>query len=73
MYDFSDYETFKELLGDFYYRKITIDEAERKQDEFDAVLGVLSKYTLRDQNYIEVKNKLLDNAKKFLRGERKNY
>ena len=32
---------------------MTIDEAERKQDEFDAVLGALSEYSPRDQKYIE--------------------
>ena len=31
-YDFSDYKTFKELFRDLYYRKMTINEAERKQD-----------------------------------------
>ena len=34
-YDFSDYRTFKELFKDLYYRTITIDEAESKQDEFN--------------------------------------
>ena len=33
-YDFSDYKTFKELFRDLYYRKMTIDDAELKQDEF---------------------------------------
>ena len=32
-YDFSDYKTFKELFRDLYYRTVTIDEAESKQDE----------------------------------------
>ena len=40
-YDFSDYRTFKELFRDLYYRNLTIDEAESKQDEFNAVLDVL--------------------------------
>ena len=42
-YDFSDYKTFKELFRDLYYRKITIDDAERKQDEFDVMLYHLNK------------------------------
>ena len=44
---------------------MTTDESEKKQDEFDAVLGVLSEYSSRDQKYIEKKSKLLDNAKNF--------
>ena len=43
-YDFIDYETFKELFRDIYYRNISIDEVLRRQDEFNAVLGVLIEY-----------------------------
>ena len=43
-YDFSDYKTVKELFRDLYHRNITIDEAERKQDEF-TVLHVLKNYS----------------------------
>ena len=67
-YDFGDYKTFKELFRDLYYRKLTIDEAELKQDEFNVVLGVLSICAPRDQKYIEAKNKLLDNAQNFYEG-----
>ena len=70
-YNFSDYETFKELFKGLYYRKITIDEAEREQVEFNAIIGVLENYTLRNDKYIEAKNKLLNNVKKFTRGEKK--
>ena len=52
-YDFSDYKTFKELFRDLYHRKMAIDEAESKQEEFNAALSVLNKYTPRDQKYIE--------------------
>ena len=44
-YDFSDYKTVKELFRDLYDRNITIDEAERKQDEFNTVLHVLKNYS----------------------------
>ena len=44
-YDFSDYKTFKELIRDLYYRNITGDEAESKQEEFNAVLDVLKNYS----------------------------
>ena len=69
-YDFSDYKTFKELFRDLYYRNITIDEAERRQDEFDGVLGALSTYSTKKKEYIEVKNRLLNNAKNT-KGEKK--
>ena len=42
-YNFSDYEKFKELFRNLYYRNIAIDEAENKQEEFNAVLHVLKK------------------------------
>ena len=50
---------------------MTIDDVEHMQDEFDSILGVLSKYTPKVQKYIEAKNKLLDNAKNFYKGREK--
>ena len=50
---------------------MAIDEAESKQDEFNAVLDVLSDYTPRDEKYIEAKNKLLENTKNFYEGREK--
>ena len=38
MYDFSNYKTFKELFRDIYYRNMSINEEEWKEDEFDALL-----------------------------------
>ena len=73
MYDFSDYKTFKELFRNLYYRNMIIDEAERKQNEFDGVLDALSVYCTKKKEYIEAKNKLLNNAKKNLQGKIKNY
>ena len=64
-YDFSDYKTFEELFRDLYYRKITIDEAERKLDEFDTTFSALNKCLTKNKEYIEAKNKLLINVKKF--------
>ena len=71
-YDFSDYNTFKELFRNLYYKKITIDEVERKQDKFNEIIGVLEDYTLRADKYIGARNKLSNNAKKILGEERKN-
>ena len=50
---------------------MAIDEAEGKQDEFNAVLGVLNIYTPRDSKYIEAKNKLPNNATNLFRGRGK--
>ena len=50
---------------------MTKDEAEKKQDEFDGVLGALSTYSKKTKEYIEVKNKGLNNAKKFYKGREK--
>ena len=48
-----------------------IDNVERKQNEFDAKPNALSRYSPRNQKYIEAKNKLLGNAKKFYKGRKK--
>ena len=48
-YDFIDYKTFKELFRDPYYKNISIDEAERKQGEFDATLGALEIYLAKNK------------------------
>ena len=50
---------------------MTIDDAERIQDEFNSMLRVLSNYNLRAQKYIEPKNKLLDNVKNLYEGREK--
>ena len=58
-------------LKAFFLKKMTIDNAEMKQNEFDAKLNALSRYSPRNQKYIETKNKLLDNAKNFYKGRKK--
>ena len=63
-----DYKTFKELFRDLYYKKITINDAEREQDKFNVIIGVLRDYTPRGDKYIEAKNKVLKNIKKFYEG-----
>ena len=70
-YDFSDYKTFKEFFRDLYYRKTTIDEAKRIQEEFDVVTNALKNYAARDNKYVEAKNKLLNNVKNFYEGREK--
>ena len=71
-YDFSDYRKFKELFRDLYYRNITIDEAESKQEEFNVVLHLLKRYSPKHDKYVTLKNNLVDNASKFYEGRKKN-
>ena len=70
-YDFSDYKTFKELFRDLYYSKITIDNAERKQDEITGVMGALKAYVPRNNKYVEAKNNLVNNVENFYKGREK--
>ena len=46
-FDFSEYGSFKAI----YYRKITIEEAERIQEEFDAIHGALKNYKPKRPKY----------------------
>ena len=71
IYDFGDYKTSKQFFRDLYYRNMTIDEAERKQDKFDGVLTALSTFSAKRKEYIEAKNKLLNNAEKISNGREK--
>ena len=50
---------------------MAIDEAERKQDKLDAMIGILNKYSAKKIEYIEAKNKVLISVKYFTRGEKK--
>ena len=43
-YDFSDYRSLKKFFKAIYYTKITIEEAETIQHEFNAVIGALEIY-----------------------------
>ena len=56
---------------DLYYRNMSIDEAERKQGKFDGVLGALSACSAKRKEYIEAKNKVLNNAQNFYKGREK--
>ena len=50
---------------------MTIREAEKKQDEFDRMLGGLTTHSAKKKEYMEAKNKLLNNAKYFYKGREK--
>ena len=64
-YDFSDFKTFNNLFKELYFKKMTIDNTEIKRNEFNAKFNALSKYSPRNQKCLELKYKLLDNAKNF--------
>ena len=59
------------MFRDICYRKTTIDEAKRIQEEFDVVMNALKNYAPRDNEYVEAKNELLNNAKNFYVGRQK--
>ena len=67
-YDFSDYSPLKAFFRAICFRKLTIEEAERIQDEFNAALGVLEDYPAKATKYKEYKKNLLINAKKIYGG-----
>ena len=71
MYDFSDFKTFNDLFEDLRFEKMSIDDAEIKQNEFNEKLNALSKYSPRNQKYLETKNMILDNAKNFYEERKK--
>ena len=64
-------EHLKNYFRDLYYRKVTIAEAESKQEEFNVVIVALKNYTPRDNKYVEAKKNLLNNAKSFYEGSEK--
>ena len=72
-YDFSDFKTFNNLFKDIYFKKMTIDNGEIKQYKFNTKSNALSRYSPKKQEYTEVKNKLLNNAKNVYEGREKNY
>ena len=59
----SSYRIFKKLFRDLYYKKLTIDDAETYQIQFDTVLYPLHKYSPKNPRYIEAKNNLVKNVK----------
>ena len=54
-YDFSEYKSLKELFKGIYYRNITIEKAERIQEEFSVVTDALRKYKPKNQNIKKTK------------------
>ena len=65
MYDFSNYKTFNKFNRDVYYRNMTINDAELKQNKFNSIRVALKNYSPKDKKYIEAENSLINNAKIF--------
>ena len=70
-YNFSDFKTFNEFFRDLYYKKMTINDAEIRQNKFDSKRDALDNYPPRVPEYIEAKNSLLNNTKNFYEGTKK--
>ena len=70
-YDFSDHKTFNELYRGLYYKNMTINDAEMKQNKFNSIRVALNNYFPKDKKYIEAKNSLANNAKNFYEGREK--
>ena len=65
-FDFSHYRSLKELFKGIYYRKISIDEVERIQNEHGAQLNVLENYRPRNPDYVKEKKTAFEQCKQFL-------
>ena len=70
-YDFSDFKTFDELFRDLYYEKMTINDAEIRQNKFNSKRDALDNNSPKDKKYIEAKNSLINNAKNVYEGRKK--
>ena len=55
----------------FFTKNISINEAERNEDEFSTHLGALKKYNLNKPEYTEEQEKLLENAKEIMMEEKR--
>ena len=65
---FSDYRSLKKLFKAIYYRNLSIDKAERKQDDFVSVFNTLEKYRPRNSDYVTARKNFWINAKKIYDG-----
>ena len=63
-------ENIKEVT-DFNEEPLSLEGKTLMEDEFDSKLAALRYYTPKVEKYIEAKNKILDNAKKFYEGREK--
>ena len=52
-YDFSDYKLFNELYRDLYYKNMTINDPEMKQNKFNLIHDALNNYSPKHKKYKE--------------------
>ena len=71
MYDFSDFKTFNELFRDLYYKKMTMNDAEIRQNKFNSKHDALDNCSPKNKKYIGAKNSLINNAKNFYEGRKR--
>ena len=50
---------------------MSIDDAEANQEEFNAIINALERYSSKGDEYIEAKDKLLNNVERFDEGREK--
>ena len=50
---------------------MSIDNAEANQEEFNAIINALKRYSSKSDKYIEAKDKLLNNVERFYEGREK--
>ena len=67
-FDFREYDSLKELFKAIYYRNLSVEDAERKQDGFMGICNVLENYNARKHEYVNAKNNPLIDAKIFYDG-----
>ena len=70
-YDFSHYKIFNELFRDLFYKNMTINDAEMKQNKFNSKLDALNNYSPKMEKYIEAKNSLINSAKNYYKEREK--
>ena len=51
-YDFSNCKTFKELFRDLYYKKMTTNDAEMRQNEFNSIVVTLKLKNILKQRIV---------------------
>ena len=69
-FDCRDLRTLKELFREIYYRNISIEDAEKEQDEFEGTFSALERYEPRKSDYKTGKTSILINAKNLYDGRK---
>ena len=68
VYGLDSFKTFEQLIKDILNKNMTIDKAERKQNEFSEKLDGLRAYPATRSKYIDLKEGISKNVKNFYDG-----